>query len=173
MFNKLGFGESPASGFPGETDGRMPVMKRMRDFDKAILSFGYGLNVSALQLARAYTALADDGVLHSVSLLKRDEDVDAKRVLSEKTARTIRTMMETVISKEGTAYEARVEGYRVAGKTGTAKKAGAHGYSGNGYFALFAGLAPASDPEVNHRCYGRRAFGWTVLRWFGGSTCIL
>ena len=148
MFNKMGFGESPATGFPGETDGRMPVKKRMRDFDKAILSFGYGLNVSALQLARAYTALADDGILHSVSLLKRDEDVDAKRVLSEKTARTIRTMMETVISKEGTAYEARVEGYRVAGKTGTAKKAGAHGYSGNGYFALFAGLAPASDPRL-------------------------
>jgi cell division protein FtsI (penicillin-binding protein 3) len=148
MLNKMGFGESPATGFPGETDGRMPVKKRMRDFDKAVLSFGYGLNVSALQLARAYTALADDGILHSVSLLKRDEDVDAQRVLSEKTARTVRTMMETVISKEGTAYEARVDGYRVAGKTGTAKKAGAHGYSANSYFALFAGLAPASNPRL-------------------------
>lgn len=148
MFSKMGFGASPATGFPGETDGRMPVMKRMRDFDKATLSFGYGLNVSALQLARAYTALADDGVLHSVSLLKRDEDIDAQRVLSQKTAKTIRTMMETVISKEGTAYEARVDGYRVAGKTGTAKKAGSHGYSADSYFALFAGLAPASDPRL-------------------------
>jgi cell division protein FtsI (penicillin-binding protein 3) len=148
VFSKMGFGASPATGFPGETDGRMPVMKRMRDFDKAVLSFGYGLNVSALQLARAYTALADDGILHSVSLLKRDEDVDAQRVLSQKTAKTVRTMMETVISKEGTAYEARVEGYRVAGKTGTAKKAGAHGYSANSYFALFAGLAPASNPRL-------------------------
>lgn len=148
MFNKVGFGESPATGFPGETDGRMPVMKRMRDFDKAVLSFGYGLNISALQLARAYTALADDGVLHSVSLLKRDEDVDAQRVLSQKTAKTVRTMMESVITKEGTAYEARVDGYRVAGKTGTAKKAGAHGYSANSYFALFAGLAPASNPRL-------------------------
>lgn len=148
MFSKMGFGASPATGFPGETDGRLPVMKRMRDFDKATLSFGYGLNVSALQLARAYTALADDGVLHSVSLLKRDEDVDAQRVLSKKTAKTVRAMMETVISKEGTAYEARVDGYRVAGKTGTAKKAGAHGYSANSYFALFAGLAPASNPRL-------------------------
>jgi cell division protein FtsI (penicillin-binding protein 3) len=148
MFNKVGFGISPATGFPGETDGRMPVKKRMRDFDKATLSFGYGLNVSALQLARAYTALADDGVLHSVSLLKRDEDVDAQRVLSKKTAKTVRKMMETVISKEGTAYEARVDGYRVAGKTGTAKKAGPHGYSADSYFALFAGLAPASDPRL-------------------------
>jgi cell division protein FtsI (penicillin-binding protein 3) len=148
MFSKMGFGVSPATGFPGETDGRMPVLKRMRDFDKATLSFGYGLNVSVLQLARAYTALADDGVLHSVSLLKRDEDVDAQRVLSTKTAKTVRTMMETVISKEGTAYEARVDGYRVAGKTGTAKKAGPHGYSENNYFALFAGLAPASNPRL-------------------------
>jgi cell division protein FtsI (penicillin-binding protein 3) len=147
-FSKLGFGVSPATGFPGETDGRMPVMKRMRDFDKATLSFGYGLNVSVLQLARAYTALADDGILHSVSLLKRDEDVDAQRVLSKKTVKTVRAMMETVISKEGTAYEARVDGYRVAGKTGTAKKAGPHGYSANDYFAVFAGLAPASNPRL-------------------------
>ncbi len=148
VFNKVGFGVSPATGFPGEASGRMPVLKRMRDFDKATLSFGYGLNASALQLARAYTALADDGILHSVSLLKRDEDIDAQRVFSKKTAKTVRKMMESVITKEGTAYEARVDGYRVAGKTGTAKKAGPHGYSANGYFAVFAGLAPASDPRL-------------------------
>jgi cell division protein FtsI (penicillin-binding protein 3) len=148
VFRKVGFGVSPATGFPGETTGRMPVLKRMRDFDKATLSFGYGLNASVLQLARAYTALADNGLLHSVSLLKRDEDVDVQRVFSEKTAKTVRTMMESVITKDGTAYEARVDGYRVAGKTGTAKKAGPHGYSANGYFAVFAGLAPASDPRL-------------------------
>ncbi len=147
-YRNLGFGESPSTGFPGEASGRMPAGKRMRDFDRAILSYGYGLNMSALQLARSYTALADDGILHSVSLLKRDEDVDARRVFSEKTARKVRTMMESVITKEGTAYEARVDGYRVAGKTGTAKKAGAHGYSPNSYFALFAGLAPASNPRL-------------------------
>lgn len=147
-YKKLGFGELPSTGFPGEASGRMPVGKRLRDFDRAILAYGYGLNMSAIQLARSYTALADDGILHSVSLLKRDEDVDAHRVFSEKTARKVRTMMESVITKEGTAYEARVEGYRVAGKTGTAKKAGAHGYSQNSYFALFAGLAPASNPRL-------------------------
>ncbi|MEQ1739562.1 MAG: penicillin-binding protein 2 [Methyloglobulus sp.] len=147
-YKKLGFGDSPATGFPGEASGRMSVAKRMRDFDRAILAYGYGLNMSAIQLARSYTALADDGILHSVSLLKRDEDIDAQRVFSQKTAKTVRTMMETVISKEGTAYEARVDGYRVAGKTGTAKKAGAHGYSANSYFAVFAGLAPASDPRL-------------------------
>jgi cell division protein FtsI (penicillin-binding protein 3) len=147
-FSKVGFGTSPATGFPGETSGRMPVLKRMHDFDKATLSFGYGLNVSVLQLARAYTALADNGLLHSVSLLKRDEDIDVQRVFSQKTAKTVRTMMESVITKDGTAYEARVDGYRVAGKTGTAKKAGPHGYSANSYFAVFAGLAPASDPRL-------------------------
>jgi len=147
-YSKLGFGSSPATGFPGEASGRMPVAKRMRDFDRATLSFGYGVSMSAIQLARAYTALADDGLLHSVSLLKRDEDIDAQRVFSQKTAKTVRTMMESVITKEGTAYEARVDGYRVAGKTGTVKKAGAHGYSANSYFAVFAGLAPASDPRL-------------------------
>jgi cell division protein FtsI (penicillin-binding protein 3) len=148
FYSKLGFGVSPATGFPGEASGRMPVAKRMREFDRATLSFGYGVSMSALQLARAYTALADDGLLHSVSLLKRDEDIDAQRVFSGKTAKTVRTMMESVISKEGTAYEARVDGYRVAGKTGTVKKAGAHGYSANSYFAVFAGLAPASHPRL-------------------------
>lgn len=148
VYRNLGFGESPSTGFPGEASGRMPTGKRLRDFDRAILSYGYGLNMSAIQLARSYTALADDGILHSVTYLKRDEDVDARRVFSEKTARKVRTMMESVITKEGTAYEARVDGYRVAGKTGTAKKAGAHGYSPNSYFALFAGLAPASNPRL-------------------------
>jgi cell division protein FtsI (penicillin-binding protein 3) len=147
-FSKVGFGTSPATGFPGETSGRMPVLKRMHDFDKATLSFGYGLNTSALQLARAYTALADDGILHSVTLLKRDEDIDAQRVFTKKTAKTVRKMMESVITKDGTAYEARVDGYRVAGKTGTAKKSGPHGYSADSYFAVFAGLAPASDPRL-------------------------
>jgi len=147
-YGKLGFGSSPATGFPGEASGRMPEMKRMREFDRATMSFGYGVSMSAVQLARAYTALADDGILHSVSVLKRDEDIDAQRVFSEKTAKTVRTMMESVITKEGTAYEARVEGYRVAGKTGTVKKAGAHGYSANSYFAVFAGLAPASNPRL-------------------------
>jgi len=148
FYNRLGFGEPTATGFPGEADGRMPNKNRMREFDRAVMSFGYGLNVSALQLARSYTALADDGILHSVSILKRDEDVDAQRVMSAKTAKTVRKMMESVITKEGTAYEARVDGYRVAGKTGTVKKASGHGYSANSYFAAFAGLAPASNPRL-------------------------
>ncbi|MGR8952481.1 MAG: peptidoglycan D,D-transpeptidase FtsI family protein, partial [Gammaproteobacteria bacterium] len=149
VYDRLGFGNSAGIGFPHEATGRLLHYSKMKDFDRATLSFGYGLSASVLQLARAYTALADDGVLHSVSLMKRDEDPNPVRVFSAKTASSVRTMMETVIMKDGTAYEARVDGYTVAGKTGTVKKAaGAHGYSSNKYFAVFAGMAPAKDPRL-------------------------
>ncbi len=148
IYKGLGFGTSPGTGFPGEANGTLSDYQKWQDFDRAVLSFGYGLSASALQVARAYTALADDGILHSVSLFKRDEDLDARRVFSAKTAKSVRAMMETVISKDGTAYEARVDGYSVAGKTGTVKKAGAGGYSSNSYFAVFAGIAPAKDPRL-------------------------
>ncbi|MFA5983525.1 MAG: penicillin-binding protein 2 [Methylococcaceae bacterium] len=147
-YNKLGFGSSPNVGFPGEASGSLLDYHRWHIVEQATLAYGYALNASVLQLARAYTALADDGVLHSVSFLKRDEDDDAKRVFTAKTAKQVRAMMETVVSKEGTAYEARVDGYKVAGKTGTVKKAGHGGYSEKRYFSVFAGLAPASDPKL-------------------------
>lgn len=148
IYNQLGFGNAAGIGFPGEASGSVLDYQRWNQFAQATLSFGYGMNTSVLQLARAYTALADDGVLHSVSLLKRDQDPDAKRVFSEKTARLVRTMLEQVVLKDGTAYQARVDGYRVAGKTGTAKKAGAGGYQDKKYLSLFVGMAPASDPRV-------------------------
>lgn len=148
VYHRLGFGASAGSGFPGEASGTLMDYKRWHDFDRAILSFGYGLSSSALQLARAYTALADDGILHSVSLLKREEDDDAVRIFSAKTAKSVRKMMETVLMKDGTAYEARVDGYSAAGKTGTVKKAGARGYTEKNYFAVFAGMAPAKDPRL-------------------------
>ncbi|MDD5460354.1 MAG: penicillin-binding transpeptidase domain-containing protein [Methylococcales bacterium] len=148
VYHRLGFGTSAGSGFPGEANGSMLNYKNWHDIDRAVLSFGYGLNCSALQLARAYTALADDGVLHSVSLLKREEDDDAVRIFSTKTAKSVRKMMETVLMKDGTAYEARVDGYTAAGKTGTVKKADARGYAENSYFSVFAGMAPANDPRL-------------------------
>jgi cell division protein FtsI (penicillin-binding protein 3) len=148
IYNKLGFGIAAESGFPGEATGSLLDYQSWHKFDRATLSFGYGVSVSALQLARAYTALADDGILHSVSLLKRDEDPDQKRMFSVKTARRVRAMLETVLMKDGTAYEARVNGYSAAGKTGTVKKAGAGGYVENNYFSVFAGMAPAKDPRL-------------------------
>lgn len=148
IYNSLGFGNSAGVGFPGEASGSLLDYQGWHEFDQAILSFGYGVSTSVLQLARAYTAIADDGIVHSVSLLKRDEDPDAKQIFKPETARSIRAMLERVISKQGTAYQARVEGYRVAGKTGTVKKASATGgYTHDKYLSVFVGMAPASNPR--------------------------
>ncbi len=147
IYNDLGFGTSANVGFPGEASGRLLDYDRWNNFAQATLSYGYGVSTSVLQLARAYTALADDGILHSVSLLKRETDFDSKRVFSAKTARKVRAMLEHVIKKDGTAYQARVDGYRVAGKTGTVKKATVGGYTEKSYLAVFVGLAPASNPR--------------------------
>ena len=147
-YHQLGFGVSAGSGFPDEAIGVMKNYKKWHDFDRATMAFGYGLNASVLQLARAYTALADDGILHSVSLLKREEDDDTVRVFSAKTAKTVRKMMETVLTKDGTAIQAVVPGYSAAGKTGTAKKSTGHGYTEKSYFAVFSGLAPVENPRL-------------------------
>ena len=148
VYNSLGFGISAGVGFPGEASGSLLDYQGWHEFDQAILSFGYGVSTSILQLARAYTALADDGIVHSVALLKRDEDPDARRIFRPETARRVRNMLEHVISKQGTAYQARVEGYRVAGKTGTVKKAAASGgYTKHKYLSVFVGMAPASNPR--------------------------
>ncbi len=148
IYNQLGFGQSANVGFPGEARGSLlDNQKRWSAFEQAALSYGYGVSSSILQLAKAYTALADDGVLHSVSLLKREQDEDAKRVFTAVTAKNIRGMLELVVTKDGTAYQARVDGYRVAGKTGTSKKANAGGYTEKNYIAVFVGMAPASNPR--------------------------
>ena len=146
-YHQLGFGVSANAGFPGEASGALLDVQRWHDFEHATLSYGYGVATSVLQLARAYTALADEGILHSVSLLKREEDYDAKRVYSAGTAKKVMEMLEHVIKRDGTAYQARVDGYRVAGKTGTVKKATAGGYANDRYLAVFAGLAPVSNPR--------------------------
>jgi cell division protein FtsI (penicillin-binding protein 3) len=147
VYNNLGFGTSAGIGFPGEASGQLLDYRAWNDFAQATISFGYGVSTSILQLARAYTALADDGVVHSVTLLRRDEDPDAKRIFKPETARMVREMLEHVVSKDGTAYQARVEGYRVAGKTGTVHKATAGGYAADKYFSIFVGMAPASNPR--------------------------
>lgn len=149
FYNNLGFGQPLETGFPGETSGRLSSDHRSwRPFQQATMSFGYGLSTSLLQLGRAYLAIANDGVLPMVGLLKRDKPVESHQIMSAKTATNVRSMLEGVVSKEGTALKASVAGFRVAGKTGTVKKLGAHGYTASQYLALFAGMAPASDPKL-------------------------
>jgi cell division protein FtsI (penicillin-binding protein 3) len=148
LFSNLGFGESPYSQFPGESSGRLPHFSDWSSFEQATLSFGYGLSVTPLQLARAYGVLANDGVRMPVSLLKLDQPEKGVRVLRKSTARAVVKMLEAVVTSEGTAPLAAVPGYRVAGKTGTAKKSVAGGYAEDKYLSLFVGLAPASDPRL-------------------------
>ena len=146
-YKSLGFSQSAGVGFPGEAHGSLIPLMQWDDFTRATLAFGYGVSTSTLQLAKSYTALADDGILHSVSLIKREKDENPQRIFSPEVARKVRKMMEHVVEKGGTGYRANVPGYRVAGKTGTAKKAIKGGYSDNNHFSLFAGMAPASQPR--------------------------
>ncbi len=148
VFNHLGFGAQTGIGFPGEASGLLRDYQNWREFEQATMSFGYGLSVSVLQLARAYTALADDGILHSISLLPRETDEFAERVFTKKTARRVKYMLEAVVTQDGTAPQAQVPGYRVAGKTGTVKKlAAGGGYTKKRYISVFAGMAPVTDPR--------------------------
>lgn len=147
-FSRFGLGESTGSGFPGEASGKLPAAGQWSEVGQATMAFGYGLSVSPLQLVRAYAAIAADGVLPRVSFQRGGDPGAAKRVLSGRTARQLRVMLESVVSPEGTGARARVAGYRVAGKTGTAHKATAGGYAADRYRALFAGFAPASNPRL-------------------------
>lgn len=148
FYNNLGFGQAPDTGFPGEANGRLSHYRGWNAFEQATLSFGYGVSASALQLARAYLGFANDGVIPMVSLLKRDGPPETHQIMAAGTAVTIRTMLEQVVTAQGTAIRAAVPGYRVAGKTGTVKKTGARGYTSSLYLSVFSGIAPASRPRL-------------------------
>jgi cell division protein FtsI (penicillin-binding protein 3) len=148
VMDKLGFGSGVGTGFPGEATGQLNDYRRWARIDQATLSFGYGLSVSAMQLAQAYAVLANDGVYLSPTLIKRDKAPRGERVFAAESAAVVRQMLEDVVSADGTAPEAAVPGYRVAGKTGTVKKFGRNGYSDDRYLAVFAGMAPAVAPRV-------------------------
>lgn len=148
MFDSLGFGQPLKLGFPGEAAGRLRPWKRWRPIEQATMSYGHGISVTLIQLARAYQAFARDGDLLPLSLM-RAESVPAvgERVYSQQTAREVRTMLEMVVQPGGTAPKAHVAGYRVAGKTGTAHKLEGGVYA-NKYVASFVGFAPVSDPRL-------------------------
>ncbi len=148
LLNQAGFGAPPRAGLPGEAAGTLRPYRTWRPIEKATLSYGHGMSVSLLQLARAYTAFANDGVISPLTVLKHREPVIGQRVMTQQTARTVREMLERVTQDGGTAPRARVMGYRVAGKTGTAHKLVGGSYAADKYIASFVGLAPASDPRL-------------------------
>ncbi|MFZ5560633.1 MAG: peptidoglycan D,D-transpeptidase FtsI family protein [Pseudomonadota bacterium] len=145
---RLGFGKTTGSGFPGESAGRLQPPERWRPVEIATMSYGYGVTVTALQLAHAYATLAAGGVQRPVSFLKVTGPVPGARVLDEKIARALIPMMESVVTTDGTAIKAAVPGYRIAGKTGTAHKAQNGSYASDQYMSTFVGMAPASRPRV-------------------------
>ena len=148
LLKDIGFGAQTYSGFPGEATGLLSYHGGWNEIETATLAYGYGVSVTALQLAQAYAVLATDGIKRSVTFLRDGDVSEERRVMPATIARQVRAMLEEAAGPEGTAPQAAVAGYRVAGKTGTVKKAAPGGYSSNKYVAAFAGMAPASDPRL-------------------------
>jgi cell division protein FtsI (penicillin-binding protein 3) len=148
MFFRMGLGQSPGTGFPGESPGSLPEHRRWKPVERANFAFGHGLSATALQLAQAYAVLASDGVKKPLSLLKMDHIPEGEQVVDAKLVSRLREMMSSVTRPGGTATRAAIPSYEVAGKTGTVHKVGKSGYEKNRYVALFAGMVPADNPRL-------------------------
>lgn len=148
FYDALGFGAPLGLGFPGEAAGRLRNPSTWRPIEQATMSYGHGLSVTLIQLARAYLAFARDGELMPVSLVRQEGLPKAgKRVMSPQTAREMRAILEMAAGPGGTAPKAQIAGYRVAGKTGTAHKLEGGRYT-NKYVSSFVGFAPVSAPRL-------------------------
>jgi len=149
VMSQLGLGQYTGLGFPGERVGNLPNHREWRKAETATLSYGYGLSVTALQLVHAYAALANNGKMVPLSILKVDKTPEATQVVPEDTAKTIQGMLQQVIEAPRGVFRAQVPSYDVGGKSGTARKAtvGSKGYTENAYRSLFTGFGPMSDPR--------------------------
>ena len=147
MMSDFGFGSYVTDGFPGESRGRLHHHTEWGEIGKATMSYGYGITVTPIQLAQAYSVIANNGLYTPLSLRKGLFN-ESKRVINEDTAKTLLSMLEKVV-EDGTSKKAAVNGYRVGGKSGTAwKTSGAGGYSTDRYRSIFAGIAPIDDPRL-------------------------
>ncbi len=149
LFQRVGFGEVIGSGFPGETVGNLPAYRKWDQVTQATFAFGYGLSVSSLQLARAYSVLANDGVLKDVSLVALDSEQASQRVIDAEISQKVRRMLRAASGVSGTGKRAMIDGYSVGGKTGTLHKVKTGGgYDESRYMSAFAGLSPAVNPRL-------------------------
>ena len=149
VFSRFGLGVGTGSGFPGESAGILPSRPNWRPIERVNFAFGYGLAVTPLQLAQAYSVFASGGVMRPATLMRRTEQVEGERIISSEVADDLVAMLATVTQKGGTATRAQLAAYSVAGKTGTVHKVGKKGgYADDRYMAVFAGLAPASNPRI-------------------------
>ncbi|MCP1364870.1 penicillin-binding transpeptidase domain-containing protein, partial [Halomonas sp. BBD48] len=147
-YHALGLGQTPGTGFPGETTGSLPTPYDWSDSKRASMSYGYGVAVSALQLASAYTAIANEGKRMPPSLLKLSSPPEGQQVMAPQVADDLLHMLEAIVQPSAGGSRAVVPGYRVAGKTGTVRKVTQAGYQQTAYRSLFAGIAPVSDPRI-------------------------
>ncbi len=149
VMSQVGLGQYTGLGFPGERVGNLPNHREWRKAETATLSYGYGVSVTALQLVHAYAALANDGKMVPLSILKVDKAPEAVQAIPQETAKTVQGMLQQVIEAPRGVFRAQVPFYHVAGKSGTARKAtvGSKGYTENAYRSLFAGFGPMSDPR--------------------------
>ena len=149
VMSQVGLGQYTGLGFPGERVGNLPNHREWRKAETATLSYGYGVSVTALQLVHAYAALANDGKMVPLSILKVDKAPEAVQAIPKETAETVQGMLQQVIEAPRGVFRAQVPFYHVGGKSGTARKAtvGSKGYTENAYRSLFAGFGPMSDPR--------------------------
>ena len=155
VLERVGMGQLSGTGFPSEQGGVLPNHRNWSRIETATFSFGYGLSTTALQLAQAYSVIADAGIRKPVSLLKLDEAslqaLRREQVIDKTISNQVLAMLETVVDPErgGSARDARVPFYSVAGKTGTVHVVSEYGgYEENLHNSLFVGLVPASDPKL-------------------------
>ncbi|MHC8324082.1 peptidoglycan D,D-transpeptidase FtsI family protein [Pseudomonas sp. GB2N2] len=149
LAQKVGLGQDTGLGFPGERVGNLPNYREWRKAETATLSYGYGISVTAIQLVHAFSALANNGRLAPLTLIKTDKAPQTTQVLPEAVAKTMQGMLTQVIEAPRGVFRAQVPAYHVAGKSGTARKTsvGSKGYAENSYRSLFAGFGPMSDPR--------------------------
>ncbi len=147
-YRKFGLGERTGIGLPGEGDPTLRPWNTWGDIATATASYGYGVAFNALQMLRAYCALADNGLMPQLSIVESRRQPPPQRVIPASVAQTVRGMLEGVVSKDGTAAGAAVPGYRVAGKTGTSRMTGNGAYAKGQYHAIFVGMLPADHPRL-------------------------
>jgi len=148
VLQRSGIGEYVGTGLPGEAIGRFTNVGRTSRVSRVVMSYGYGFSVTAMQLASAYVTLASHGNRLPLSILKRDRAPEAERVFDIEATEEVVAMMEQVTERGGTAAKASIDHYRVAGKTGTARVLDQGGYNDERHVALFAGIAPVSNPRI-------------------------
>jgi len=166
LYRELGFGVAPRTGFPGEAKGQLRPWEKWRPVEQATMSYGHGISVSLLQVARAYTVFANEGRLLPLSLQRQDATPMGKQLFTPAATREVMQMMEAAALPGGTAPRAQVPGYRVAGKTGTAHKPENGGYAEHKYVSSFVGVGPVSDPRLVVAVMLDEPQG---LKYFGGD----